>query len=154
HGPAARSGRKTSLFSMVADCADMRMTLSADWQHVINVNAPVAKVLNEGGAAALILDQNRWLTAGGTVPPVIQLDHLALERWELEAVADHIKQKIEPAIDPPHGADRVIGQLRRFGRGIPGNHDLIELYLADLIRVVPGEPSPVDHVAAGRHRRL
>src|SRR5262249_54462062 len=42
--------------------------LVADWQHVINVNAPVAKVLNEGGAAALILDQNRWLTAGGTVP--------------------------------------------------------------------------------------
>jgi len=96
-------GRKTSPFSMMADCADMRMTLSPTGS---SVNAPTAKVLDEGGAGAPILDQNRWLTAG-SVPPVIHLDHLSLERWELEAFADHIEQRIEQ--NPPDSPDRVIG---------------------------------------------
>jgi hypothetical protein len=37
-------GRKTSPFSMMADCADMRMTLSPTGS---SVNAPTAKVLDE-----------------------------------------------------------------------------------------------------------
>lgn len=130
-------GRKTSPFSMMADCADMRMTLSPTGS---SVNAPTAKVLDEGGAGAPILDQNRWLTAG-SVPPVIHLDHLSLERWELEAFADHIEQRIE---QPPRQSRPSNRKLRRLGRGVPRNHDLIG--------VVPIESIPVDHVAAGWHR--
>src|SRR6516164_1820476 len=79
--------------------------LITDGEHFIRVNVPVAKVLDEGGAAALILDQKRRAKACGEVPVVINLDHLALERRRFEPVADHVEQKIESAIDPPHGAN-------------------------------------------------
>jgi hypothetical protein len=39
--------------------------LVADWQHFISVNAPVPTVLDEGEAAAFILGQERWASAGG-----------------------------------------------------------------------------------------
>jgi hypothetical protein len=44
--------------------------LVADWQNGISANAPVAKVLDQDGAAALILDQKRRVKTRGEAPPV------------------------------------------------------------------------------------
>jgi hypothetical protein len=58
-------------------------------------------------------------------PAFKEFDHLAFERWKVQAYADEVDETVEVTSDAPHGPDRVVGELGRLHGGVPADDDLV-----------------------------